>query len=64
MQKSEPSLVTVTLSDESYAALIIKVEAFFQSLKGEWSVEASHYLSDRYAKKAYYFAILKEARQK
>lgn len=64
MQKSEPSLVTVTLSDESYAALIIKVEAFYQSLKGDWNVEASHYLSDRFAKKAYYFAVLKEARQK
>jgi hypothetical protein len=54
----------VTLSDESYGALLIKVDAFYQSLKGNWSVQTSHFLSDRYAKKAYYFAVMKEARQK
>lgn len=64
MQKSEPSLVTVTLSDESYAALIIKVQSFYQGLKGDWSIQSDHFLSDRFAKKAYYFAVMKEARQK
>ena len=52
MQKSEPSLVTVTLSDESDAALIIKVQAFYQGLKGDWSIQSDHFLSDRFAKKA------------
>ena len=64
MQKLEPSLVTVTLSDESYAALIIKVQAFYQGLNGDWSIQSDHFLSDRFAKKAYYFGVMKEARQK
>ena len=62
MKKSEPSLVTVTLSDESYGALLIKVDAWYSSLNGDWTIQASHYLSDRFAKKAYYFAVIKKTR--
>ena len=63
MKKSETSLVTVTLSDESYAALMIKVQDFFNSLVGDWNIQTSHFVSDRFAKKAYYFAVIKKARQ-
>ena len=63
MKKSEPSLVTVTLSDDSYGALLIKVQEWYSSLVGDWSVQASHYLSDRFAKQAYYFAVIKKTRQ-
>ena len=64
MPTSEPSLVTVTLSDESYAALMIKVQAFYDNLVGDWSIETSHFVSDRFAKKAYYFGVMKKATQK
>jgi len=60
MKKLEPSLVTVTLSDDSYGALLIKVQEWYGSLKGNWTIQASHFLSDRFAKKAYYFAVIKK----
>jgi hypothetical protein len=63
MKKSEPFLVTVTLSDDSYSALLIKVQEWYGSLVGDWTIQASHYLSDRFAKKAYYFAVIKKTRQ-
>ena len=60
MTKLENSLITVTLSDESYAGLFLKMAAFYESLNFECEISASHIESDRFAKKAYYFAVLKK----
>jgi hypothetical protein len=60
MRKLDSSLITVTLSDESYAGLFLKMAAFYQSLDFECEVLASHIESDRFSKKAYYFAALKK----
>lgn len=62
MKKSKDSLSTVTLSDETYAALMLKVDAFYQGLSTDYTVLTSNFVSDRFAKKAYYFAVLKRTR--
>jgi hypothetical protein len=51
---------TVTLSDQTFAGLLIKVSEYYLALSGEFDICDAHFVSDRYAKRAYYFAVLKE----
>lgn len=60
MKKPETFYTTVTLSDESYSALLLKISTFFEGLNTDYAVVDSHIVSDRFAKKAYYIAILKK----
>ena len=60
MEKLNSSLMTVTLSDDTYGALLLKVSEFYNTLKGDYSIECSHIMSDRFSKRAYYFAVLKK----
>jgi ribonuclease HIII len=53
----------VSLSDESYGALLLKIQAFYETLHGDYTIETSHIVSDRFAKKAYYFAVLKKGQR-
>ena len=59
MMKSETSLTTVTLSDDTYGSLLLKVQEFYNAQHNDLEILSSSFLSDRFAKKAYYFAILK-----
>jgi hypothetical protein len=52
--------MTVTLSDDTYGALLLKVSEFYNTLKGDYSIECSHIMSDRFSKRAYYFAVVKK----
>ena len=62
MKKSKDlsGVITVSLSDESYGALMLKVQDFYSSLKGEYTVMTDNFISDRFAKRAYYFATIKK----
>lgn len=62
MPKLNDSLTTVTLSDETYAALMLKVAEFYEALSDDYTVLTSNFVSDRFSKKAYYFAVLKRTR--
>lgn len=53
------TVTTVTLSDESYATLLIKVEEYYRNQNQGLVVLTSSFVSDRFSKKAYYFAVLK-----
>jgi hypothetical protein len=61
MMNYEDFLFTVTLSDETYAGLLIKVEEFYRNQPpvNDLQVLTSDFVSDRYSKKVYYFAVLK-----
>jgi len=50
----------VSLSDESYGALMLKVQDFYSSLNGAYTVMTDNFISDRFAKRAYYFATIKK----
>ena len=56
-------VTTVSLSDESYGALLLKVAGFYASLKGEYTVMTDNFISDRFAKRAYYFATIKKGQE-
>ena len=60
MKKQETFYTTVTLSDESYSGLLLKISTFYEGLNTDYSIVDSHIVSDRFAKKAYYFAVLKK----
>ena len=51
------------LSDESYAGLLIKVQDFYNGLVGDYTVMTSNFISDRFAKRAYYFATIKKGQE-
>lgn len=59
MMNYEDFLFSVTLSDESYAGLILKVEEYFRNEKKDLAILSSHFVSDRFSKKVYFFAVLK-----
>ncbi len=61
MMNYEDFLFTVTLSDETYAGLLVKVEDYYrnQIKTKNLQVLTSDFVSDRFSKKAYYFAVLK-----
>ena len=61
MTSYEDFLYTVTLSDETYAGLLIKVEEFYRNQPpvDDLKVLTSDFVSDRYSKRVYYFAVLK-----
>ena len=65
MMKSNDLLgvITVCLSDESYGALMLKVQNFYGSLKGDYTVMTDNFISDRFAKRAYYFATVKKGQE-
>lgn len=50
----------VTISDETYAGLMLKVQDYWLALKQEVEVVDSQITSDRYSQRAYYLAVLKE----
>lgn len=60
MKMQEISYTTVTLSDESYSGLLLKISSFYEGLNVHYLIVDSHIVSDRFAKKAYYIAILKK----
>jgi len=60
MKMQEISYTTVTLSDESYSGLLLKISSFYEGLKVHYLIVDSHIVSDRFAKKAYYIAVLKK----
>lgn len=45
------------LSSESYADLLIAVQRWWETDGGDASVVDSHFLSDRFSKKTYYFLV-------
>ena len=53
------TVTTVTLSDESYSALLLKVAEYYRVQKEGLEVLTSSFVSDRFSKKVYYFAVLK-----
>jgi hypothetical protein len=59
MQTHEGFLSSVTLSDDNYGVLLIKVREFFENADPNLEVLASHFVSDRYSKRSYYFAVLR-----
>jgi len=59
MMNYEDFLYTVTLSDDSYSGLILKVSEYYRNERKGLHVLTSDFVSDRYSKKVYYFAILK-----
>lgn len=59
MMKSEIFLTTITLSEETYSALLLKVAAFYQAQNPNITVLTSQFLSDRFSKMAYYFAVVR-----
>lgn len=61
MMSYEDFLYTVTLSDDSYAGLILKVEEYYrnENTDKDLNLLSSHFVSDRFSKKVYYFAVLK-----
>ena len=65
MKKSNDSLAvtTVSLSDETYAGLLIKVQDFYNALQGDYTVTSDNFFSDRFAKRAYYFATIKKGQE-
>lgn len=48
------------LSAESYAELLITVQKWWETEGGDANVVDSHYLSDRFSKKTYYFLVYRE----
>lgn len=50
----------VTISDETYAGLMLKVQDYWLALNQEVEVVDSQITSDRYSQRAYYLAVLKE----
>lgn len=48
------------LSAESYAELLITVQKWWETEGGDAHVVDSHYLSDRFSKKTYYFLVYRE----
>ena len=61
--KDLSGVTTVCLSDESYAGLLIKVQDFYNGLIGDYTVMTSNFISDRFAKRAYYFATIKKGQE-
>lgn len=55
----EDFLYTVTLSDDSYSGLILKVSEYYRNERKGLMVLTSDFVSDRFSKKVYYFAVLK-----
>ena len=55
--------MTVTLSDQSYSALLLKVSDFYNGLRGDYEVMTDNFISDRFAKRAYYFATIKKGQE-
>ena len=47
MQTHESFLSSVTLSDDNYGVLLIKVREFFENADPNLEVLASHFVSDR-----------------
>jgi len=47
------------LSDDNYAVLLIKVQHFYNGLDENAEILTSQFISDRYSKKAYYFAVFR-----
>jgi len=65
MKKSSDLLAvtTVSLSDETFAGLMLKVQQFYNGLKGNYVVMTDNFISDRFAKRAYYFATIKKGQE-
>ena len=61
--KGLSEVTTVVLSDESYAGLLIKVQDFYNGLMGDYVVMTSNFISDRFARRAYYFATIKKGQE-
>jgi len=59
MMNYEDFLYTVTLSDDSYSGLILKVSEYYRNERKGLMVLTSDFVSDRFSKKVYYFAVLK-----
>jgi len=53
-------VTTVSLSDDSYAGLMLKVQGFYNALNGDFVVMTDNFISDRFAKRAYYFATIRK----
>lgn len=52
-------LTTITLSDDNYAVLLLRVQKFYDGISEDAEILTSQFISDRYSKKAYYFAVLR-----
>jgi hypothetical protein len=48
---------TVTISDDAYSTLLLKVTEYIGSMPSDHEIVSSDFLSDRFAKRAYWFAI-------
>ena len=42
---------------------MLKVQDFYSSLKGDYIVMTDNFISDRFAKRAYYFATIKKGQE-
>jgi hypothetical protein len=42
---------------------MLKVQSFYNGYKGEYTVMTDNFISDRFAKRAYYFATIKKGQE-
>jgi hypothetical protein len=56
-------VTTVSLSDDTFAGLMLKVQSFYNGYKGNYTVMTDNFISDRFAKRAYYFATIKKGQE-